>query len=368
MINYGIVIDEYSPRRKYIMKKRLNFLASNLSGKGGTETVLITVLNNLIKNRDVSLTLIDEPQDKNWLQKLDDKVSVNIHTGNNLVSKIWFIMKIFIFEKDTNYISLSPSLILIANKVRKLCRKKYKIISWIHFSLKNQDMFDPGKLVNADGHLAISSVIREQLLELGVKSDEIITIFNPIERHNSIPEVKKENYLNLFYAGRMTFDGQKNISELLSGISKIKGINYHLDMYGSGEDLEKCKEYGKKLGINGNIIWHGWTKNLWEEINVRPSALVMSSKYEGLPMIMLESISRGIPVVTTKFDGYEDIVKEGVNGYTYKSGNIEELGQKLIKISEQKISTKDIQDSIENYYTENYFKNLENALVKLEKI
>ena len=94
----------------------------------------------------------------------------------------------------------------------------------------------------------------------------------------------------------------------------------------------------------------------------------MSSKYEGLPMIMLESISRGIPVVTTKFDGYEDIVKEGVNGYTYKSGNIEELGQKLIKISEQKISTKDIQDSIENYYTENYFKNLENALVKLEKI
>ena len=145
MINYGIVIDEYSPRRKYIMKTRLNFLARNHSGKGGTETVLITVLNNLIKNRDVSLTLIDEPQDKNWLQKLDDKVSVNIHTGNNLVSKIWFIMKMFMFEKDPNYISPSPSLILIANKVRKLCRKKYKIISWIHFSLKNQDMFDPAK-------------------------------------------------------------------------------------------------------------------------------------------------------------------------------------------------------------------------------
>lgn len=60
------------------MKKKLNFIASNLSGKGGTETVLIKVLNQLVTERSIQLTLIDDPKDKNWLSKLDKNITVKI--------------------------------------------------------------------------------------------------------------------------------------------------------------------------------------------------------------------------------------------------------------------------------------------------
>ena len=42
-------------------------------------------------------------------------------------------------------------------------------------------------------------------------------------------------------------------------------------------------------------------------------------------MVMLETVARGIPVITSKFKSYDDIVKENINGYSYSLGNIKEL-------------------------------------------
>ncbi|MEI2413146.1 glycosyltransferase [Ligilactobacillus salivarius] len=143
-------------------------------------------------------------------------------------------------------------------------------------------------------------------------------------------------------------------------------MDLHLNIYGTGNDLDKCKKYSEQLGIADKITWHGWTENLWEEIKERPTALIMTSKYEGLPMIMLESIARGIPVVSTKFAGYEDILKDGENSYTYSQGDINGLIRAMTDVANTSLSPECIKKSIENYYPEKYFKKLKESLEYFE--
>ena len=340
--------------------KKLNFLCSELSGTGGTETILIKVLNHLIDNYEVTLTLSNVPEKREWLDKIDRKVKINMFKGNNNISKLLFILKLFLFEKNTDYISLSPKMILLGSKIKKIFNKNYQIISWFHLSLANQDVFDTDHtLPCADGHLAISNVNRRELLNMGVTEERIRLIYIPTEK-NEILTQNCNNEMRIFYAGRIVLGTPKNLRELLNGINNID--NVYLDIYGGGPDLEKGKELANNLGITDRIKWHGWTSKLWEEITERPDALIMTSNSEGFPMIMLEAISRGIPVITSNFDGYDSIIKEGINGYSYELGNIESMKEAIEKLRENKLSPEKVKDSISRFYSDSYFENLDEAI------
>lgn len=340
--------------------KKLNFLCSELSGTGGTETILIKVLNHLIDNYEVTLTLSNIPEKREWLDKIDRKVKINIFKGNNNISKLLFILKLFLFEKNTDYISLSPKMILLGSKIKKIFNKKYQIISWFHLSLANQDVFDTDHtLPCADGHLAISNVNRRELLNMGVTEERIRLIYNPTERNEILPQ-NCNNEMRIFYAGRIVLGTPKNLRELLNGINNMD--NVYLDIYGGGPDLEKGKKLANNLGITDRIKWHGWTSKLWEEITERPDALIMTSNSEGFPMIMLEAISRGIPVITSNFDGYDSIIKEGINGYSYELGDIESMKKAIEKLRENKLSPEKVKDSISRFYSDSYFENLDEAI------
>lgn len=342
--------------------KKLNFLCSELSGTGGTETVLIKVLNHLVNNYEITLTLSNIPEEKEWLEKIDKKVKINMFKGRNNISKLLFILKLFLFEKNTDYISLSPKMVLLGSRIKGIFNKKYKIISWFHLSLANQDVFDTeSTLPYADGHLVISDVNKRELLNMGISEERIRLIYNPTEKKEILPKShKNKEKLNIFYAGRIVLDTPKNLRELLNGISKIEDI--HLDIYGGGYDLEEGMKLANDLEINNRIKWHGWTSELWKEIKDRPDALIMTSNSEGFPMIMLESMSRGIPVITSNFDGYDSIIKEGVNGYSYRLGDIEGMERAIEKLRENRLSPEKIRDSISKFYSDNYFKKLNESI------
>ena len=61
----------------------------------------------------------------------------------------------------------------------------------------------------------------------------------------------------------------------------------------------------------------------------------MSSHYEGFPMVMIEAMACGLPVVTFDYKcGPRDIIDDGMNGLLVKEGDIEGLATALIKIME----------------------------------
>lgn len=342
--------------------KKLNFLCSELSGTGGTESVLVRVLNHLANTYDVTLTLSNEPLKKEWLHNLDSKVKIITFKGHNNITKLAFISRIFLTSRDTDFISLSPKMILIGAKIRKIFHKKYKLISWFHFSLTGQDMFDiPSTLPHADGHLAISNTIKRQLTDLDIPKENIKVINNPIDDFDITPSLENSsNNIRLFFAGRPTLGGFKNLREMLTGISKVE--NAYLDVYGTSDEIVECQDFADSLGLKGRISWHGWTADLWSKIKDRPTALIMTSTSEGLSMIMLESVSHGIPVISSQFDGYENIVKDGINGFSYPLGNVDKLAEVIKKTARANLNPQKVKDSISEFYPEEYFAKLDDAL------
>ena len=164
---------------------KLKFICAPASGNGGTETVLVKALNHLVKSNDVELYLTTIPDNRIWLKQMDDRIIIHEIKQENKVSKLIYLGHIFLTaDTDDHFIILSVNAIELAAMIRRLTGKHYSITSWIHYSLINQNMFNPQNITYADNHWAISTPIKSQLMELGIAEDDISLIFKPVDEYH----------------------------------------------------------------------------------------------------------------------------------------------------------------------------------------
>ncbi|MBU7546178.1 glycosyltransferase [Leuconostoc mesenteroides] len=350
---------------------KIGIVAPNLSGKGGTETVLEQVINykKYSLNLDFSLFLSDGIIYPEWINKLN--VSSNRISINNKTGFFKFLKKIsyFIHCKENILLVLGPRMVFIAWLVRIFFFKKYKIVSWIHFSLFDGGFMNPKYLKYADNHMAIATKISKQLRELGVSKEKVFTIYNPVRRSLQTIDSVSDNTLHIIYIGRVMLDGQKNLRELIDALSHLpKYISFTLDIYGSGtdEELRTTKNYAKKISGENSVIFYGWVQDPWQKIE-KADVLVLTSRYEGFGLVLAESISRGLPVISSNCPvGPDDIIQEKVNGFFYQSGNVQDLtnvleNYKIIKAMDRGC----VKESLNSLYDKSYYSRFERALISI---
>ncbi|MFT9033234.1 MAG: glycosyltransferase [Leuconostoc mesenteroides] len=352
-------------------RPKIGIVAPNISGKGGTETVLTKVINfdGFKEKVEFELFLSDGTKDYSWLNELKinkRNISINNHNGfRKIIKKITF----FIRSSDDMILALGPKTILLAWIIRLIFFKKYKIVSWIHFSLVNGPVKHVNLIKYADYHFAISTGIVNQLLDMGVNRQKIFKIYNPVEKVSAVVQVSKDNIRRIVYVGRMTYFGQKNLKFLIDALSKLpKNRYYELNMYGDGEDVYKLKDYCSKiLTENINVRWHGWTQNPWEKIELA-DVLVLTSIYEGFGMVLAEAISRGVPVVSTDAPvGPSDIVQNGKNGFLVEIGDVDNFASKVNCAVDcfHSVDKKEIKQSISYLYSESFYPRFKGALSQI---
>ncbi|MGC9219614.1 MAG: glycosyltransferase [Athalassotoga sp.] len=174
-------------------------------------------------------------------------------------------------------------------------------------------------IIKVDAHLAISTGIRDQILKIDPNA-KVYTVFNPLDSYNGSLIQRSKTPIFLYF-GRID-DSQKNISFLLSGMSRIKK-DWKLIIIGTGRDENKLKSLSNVLGISQRIEWRGFQAVPYANLNEGITALLLTSKFEGLPMVLAEANQRGIPVISSDSQtGPSDIVIPGKNGYLYPEGNI----------------------------------------------
>ncbi len=134
-------------------------------------------------------------------------------------------------------------------------------------------------------------------------------------------------------AGRLC--EQKGFDLLLIAVKKVfeKYPNWRLKIFGKGDLLEILQHQTNELGINSNVEFCGYRSDL--ECQFRNATFyVMSSRYEGFPMILLEAVSQSLPCVS--FDcpeGPSTILRNG-GGLLVENGNIEQLSNEMIRFIE----------------------------------
>ena len=108
--------------------------------------------------------------------------------------------------------------------------------------------------------------------------------------------------------------------------------DWHLDIFGQGEWKEMLQRTIEERGLQATMHINPPTKNIASEY-ARSSLLVMSSNYEGFPMVMIEAMACGLPVVSFDYKcGPKDIIKDGENGLLVTNGDIQGLAEAMMQV------------------------------------
>lgn len=132
-----------------------------------------------------------------------------------------------------------------------------------------------------------------------------IIIHNPLE-YNGKMHIRESNKPTIGFVGRFSDEKQPNVFCELS-----KDSDYNYLAFGDGPLLNLMKSIYPTVKFMGNCMD---TDLIYENIDI----LVMTSKFENCPMVLLESKARGIPCVAPDVGGISEIVSDGLDGKLYK--------------------------------------------------
>ena len=108
--------------------------------------------------------------------------------------------------------------------------------------------------------------------------------------------------------------------------------DWHLDIFGKGEWKEMLQAQIDGYGLQKSVKLNAPTQQIGKEYT-DSSMLVMSSNYEGFPMVMIEAMACGLPAVSFDFKcGPKDIIRHGENGLLVKNNDIQGLAEAMMKL------------------------------------
>lgn len=350
---------------------KISIYVPYMTGYGGTETVIKNLFNEYNHSETsnfFNLIEIGGYKDSNWLDDIQDKKIIWFSKYKLLRTLEYLLFLPFILARETKrqnsdiVISTNPIIWTILYFFKQIGQRDYQVVSWYHYSLsiKSVKRFF---LLKADVYLAISSGIAQQLIASGVDKEKIKLVYNPVmKRTLNVYRTVAPETIRFIYVGRLMLNGQKNLKELLDALSLVIG-KWHLDIYGTGDE-QKITQYISKKKLCNNVTFKGFVSDAWSDMKVA-DATILTSTYEGFPMVLNESLSVGIPVVSSNCPTGPDDIIDMKNGLLYQMGNTQELAAILQKIIDREISfdnNKSLKKSIKKFYSDSYFQNFMKVL------
>lgn len=131
-------------------------------------------------------------------------------------------------------------------------------------------------------------------------------------------------------------DYQKGFDRLIQAWRMVQMYDAYkdwtLDIFGQGEWQGMLQDMIGRCGLQGSVHIHPPTKTIGKEY-AASSMLVMSSNYEGFPMVMIEAMACGLPVVSFDYKcGPKDIIRNGENGLLVPNGDIRGLADAMMRL------------------------------------
>ncbi|PMC36635.1 glycosyltransferase [Bacillus sp. UMB0899] len=343
-------------------------------GRGGLEAVLTVVSQGLVKRgHRVRVFFANPPTYSEWEETLPEAYCINVGHAKKFDGELVIIRYSLGYRKlmevlgkpDVIIATHEPMISIICNlAVCNLGTERPPIVSWLHGPPEAYP--EAGLIRYSDSHLAISNSVGEKIRNyVNVEKTPIYYIGNPVEIVELGRINRSNEILQLLYIGRMD-NHQKRLDILLEALSKICG-NWRLTIIGDGRDKTALQNLAINLGIFHNITWLGWKKNPWAEVS-DASILLLSSDYEGFGLVLVEALGRGVPVISTNCEGPDEIIQDGVNGWTYQRGNSEELATILQSILDGKTllpSEENCVESVRSYSVNSVLNRLEKFLLKI---
>ncbi|MFH1778036.1 MAG: glycosyltransferase family 4 protein [Candidatus Omnitrophota bacterium] len=102
-------------------------------------------------------------------------------------------------------------------------------------------------------------------------------------------------------------------------------------LVGDGILRKKIEQRIRQYNLEGKIILTGWRRDVPEILSVM-DVFVLTSKWEGLPVAIMEAMYMGVPVVANCVDGVQELVQDKVTGYLVSPGDIEGMANRVVEL------------------------------------
>ena len=214
----------------------------------------------------------------------------------------------------------------------------------------------------ADAVVAVSHGVAEDLITMtGLPMEKVKVIYNPV----ITPELfaKAEEPLGhpwfrpgeppvVLGVGRLT--KQKDFPTLIRAFALVrKERPARLMILGEGEERPKLETLARELGIEEDFVLPGFVENPYKYMK-RASAFVLSSRWEGLPAVLIEALALGVPVISTNCpSGPAEILEHGKWGCLVPVGEPHLLARAILEILQNDVRIPSHKTAWERFSKEN---------------
>jgi glycosyltransferase involved in cell wall biosynthesis len=204
------------------------------------------------------------------------------------------------------------------------------------------DIFKKGLVYKLAGNIiAVSQYAKKDIIKyFHVNPDKIRVIYNGIA-----DTACRNNYtaIKIGFVGR--FDYSKGLDVLINAIGLLlgRGIDVTLEIAGSGKQREALEAHIQSKGWQGAIRFLGPVP--YEEIHNFISSnylLVVPSRIDNLPSVVIEAFSTQTPVVAANVGGIPELIEHNKNGLLFKTEEISDLAEKILLL----IINRELRDGI----------------------
>lgn len=317
--------------------KKICLVVSSL-GKGGAEKSS-ALLSEMLDSLGFEVYIVSVQNNiaydfKGELLNLD----LFVTNRNSLLKKIakakYF--KIFLKQHQFEYIidNRSRNYWLREFIITNFCYSTYKII-YVVRSFNLNYYFSKNKFLaklnyrGASAIVGVSKAIKEEVERLyGFKN--VYAISNPVKINNTKTEMTDHLGKYILAYGRLD-EKVKNYTLLFEAYkeSKLSENNVGLIILGSGPDLDLLKRKVNELNISEYVEFKPFDDKPYDIIK-QARFVCLTSRFEGFPRVLIESLSLGIPVISVDCkSGPNEIIQSGYNGLLVENNNPKELSEAM---------------------------------------
>ena len=368
---------------------------------GGVEKVLLSMLNNLDKDKfDLHLALnLFQGELRN---EIPENIPVKILAGgkedfpkNKLLNKAAFIargFKLLLFRKfpwlADNFILHNDADVEIAtgytmfSDVLNSSNKNSKKIGWFHSDI-TFPKFQPAvplilkQIPQFDYFIFGSQQTKDILLEtypnIQLPENKVVLNAIPIEELKQkaaefIPNFETEHQV-FVTVGRL--HSRKGHHKLMDAHAKLvkDGFPHKIFVIGDGEEKDNLENQAKKLGVEDTFKLLGSLLNPYPYVK-NADFFIMPSESEGWPLIIADTLILQKPIISTNVGGIPEMIEHHKNGYLIKYST-EEIYEAMKKFLTDKNLVSEIQgnlkDSEKQFHNQKIFDAVEEILLNLVK-
>ncbi len=336
--------------------KKIVFFIPSLRG-GGAERVMVNMANKL-SDWDYIIDFIIAQKEGDYFSDIKEEVNIVNLKASRILFSLFPLIKYLKRSRPQVLIASMEHVVIISVLAKILSFSKTKIIARVantlSFSLQGTKWYKRwirkyGAMIFyrfVDEIVANSKGSADDLSRtLKISREKIKVIYNPTDIFNidnklkevvTHPWLKEKDFPVIISVGRL--HSQKDFSSLIESFVQINK-SAKLIILGEGEERSNLEKLIRELELSERVFMPGFVSNPYAYIS-RADVFVLSSRWEGLPNVLIEAMACGVPVASTNCpSGPSEILEDGKYGELVPVGDPEKLAEKieyLLNLSEEK--------------------------------